>query len=467
MKMKHVARQTWNLGFLDSVSLTRSQSATAAIFLLITFTFVTEFLHPPLGTLLMEIGFPILAIGLLCRKTPDFFNPAFFFPPFYLLWCWIGSIPLIRNSGAIRLFDAFDDKQWLFYLTAFTAFWFGSLLIKFKNGNLSMLHGVTVPWREYDLFLFFGILAFVILLSWGVITASEGIPILHADVETARDGLPSRHHMAYQALIGTCDLMLPLIFLYLWTTRAPRLRGLLYCFSIFIVFALISQGSRGLVLPAGLTVIVMRHYLVKRWSLRALFIPTLAVVLLVSVSGYYRSIQHFGPGYALDLLDMGIPISLQPITNIYLYVRAPLDTFRQVVKLIPSMTPFQHGALSFGFVLQLLPGRHPSSDFFFKDLLGDVFAGFGEPASILGPFYADFGMTGVILGMFLTGLMSKLIYIRMFRGSLGWLVAYCFLCQKLIASLYGSLFSYVIEILLPIAWILSVRVLTRGANPEP
>ncbi len=125
-----------------------------------------------------------------------------------------------------------------------------------------------------------------------------------------------------------------------------------------------------------------------------------------------------------------------------------------MVRQIPAVTPFQYGRLSFSFVTQLLPGRHPSSDFFFKDLLGHEFIGLGELASILGPFYADFGLTGVFRGMFFSGFLSRSLYQEMMRGSVIGALLYCYFWQVLVASVYGSLITYVIEVLIPIGWIM-------------
>ena len=236
---------------------------------------------------------------------------------------------------------------------------------------------------------------------------SEGIPIFKSNVDTFRLEVSGRHHIAFQVLIGFSTLMLPLTFLYIWTAKTARFRKSLYAFSIFIVFIFVSLGSRGLVLPAALTIFALRHYLRKPWPVKYIAGAGLVLLPLLSVSGYYRSLQHFGPTYALDLIEMGIPLPLQPFTNIYLYVRAPIETFRNVLNVIPAVAPFQHGSLSFGFLLQLLPGRHPSSDYFFKEVLGHAEDGFGEPASLLGTFYADFGGPGIFVGMFLTGFAGE------------------------------------------------------------
>ncbi len=417
-------------------------------------------LAPSLGTLTMEVFFPVLGTWLLFQKTNDRFAPSVSFPAFYLLWLWVGSIPILPGSQSASIFNDFDDRQWLYYLIGFVAFFAGTLLILDRGDNVSRLRGLRVRWREGPLLLLFAAMAAGIAMAWLSITATEGIPIFKADVETLRVELPARHHLVYPVMVYLSGLLLPLIFLYLWTTARPRFRKTMYAFSAFIVFALISQGNRGLVLPSVLTIFALRHYLRKPWKASYMAIAAFVVLPLVSISGYYRSLEHFGPTYALDLANMGIPVPFQPFTNVYLYIRGPLDTFRNLMRLIPTTTPFQHGFLSFGFFLQVLPGHHPSSDFFFKTLLGHDFVGFGEPASLLGTFYADFGLAGIVVGTFLTGLLSKLVYLRIFRGSIGWLLTYCFLWQLLIGSMYGSLITYITQFLTPVAWLMITYALS-------
>jgi len=444
------------------MTISRPGTANALVAVLLLMAIAVCLLAPHIGTIALEVGFPVLAFWLLLREAPDRFAPSATFPAIFLLWFWLGSIPILPGNQSNSLLNDFGDRQWFLYLLGFTALWCGTLALKDRDpvSSLATLRAARIRWREDTALLAFAAAMLLLVLAWASITAVEGLPIFSPDVASIRVDLPARHHMAYQLEILLSDLLFPLVFLYLWSAPAPKLRKTLYGCSTFIVFVLLSQGNRGLILPPLLTVFALRHYLSKPWQTKHIMIAGLVILPLVSVTGYLRSIQHFGPSYALDLARMGFPVALQPFSNIYLYIRAPLDTFRNAVKLIPETTPFQHGSLSLGFVEQVLPGRHPSSDFFFKDLLGHSFEGFGEPASILGTFYADFGVAGIIGGMFLTGVLSRLLYIRMFSGSLGWLLVYCFFWQKLIGSLYGSLFTYAVELIAPLCWLAILSTLT-------
>jgi len=408
----------------------------------------------------MEIGFPFLGAWFVFRRSPDRFACHSAYLGIYLLWFWMGSIPILNGDQTLSLMNSFDDRQWLFYLLGFIGYFCGTAVFPRPQAGPEDLRGLQLRWRDAEFLVFLLVVAVAIVVAWGMITSEEGIPIFQSDVDTLRIQISTRHRYAFQLLVVLSNLLLPLMFLYLWSAKAPRFKIPMYVFTLFVIFVFISLGNRGLVLPSLLTIFALRHYLCKPWPAGYVILGGSILVVLLSVTGYYRSLQHFGVTYALDLAELGIPIPLQPFSNIYLYIRAPLDTFRNAVGVIPAITPFQHGFLSVGFVLQILPGHHPSSDYFFKDLLRHTFQGFGEPASILGTFYADFGTAGIVLGMFLTGIMVAAMYRHMYRGSVGWILVYCFFWQKLIGGLYGTLFEYVYELLVPIAWLLIVWSMT-------
>ena len=446
-------------------SLRSSEISAAALGAILLLLLILLQFAPQTGVVAAEVTFPLMGAWILFSSSTDRLAPSVLFPAVFLLWFWVGNTPLLPEDRSAAATGHAVEQVWLYCVLGLISYLCGTLLLRGQATDATTLRESRGYWHDGLLMFFLMLLAICILLSWGSITASEGIPVLKENVDTFRLEVQERHRMAYQVMIGFSDLMLPLNFLYLWSAGKPKFRKTIYAFNLFIVFILISLGSRGIVLPSVLTVFALRHYLRKPWKTQFILMAGLALAALLSLSGYYRSIQHFGTSYAVDVTKLGIPAQLQPFSNIYLYVRAPIETFREVMRIIPTVVPFQRGSLSLGFILQLLPGRHPSSDYFFKDLLGHTFEGLGEPATILGTFYADYGALGIVVGMFITGLMTKLIYVHMFRGSLGWLLAYCFLWQKLIGGLYGSLFTYAIELLLPVVWVVSVWYLTGGTAP--
>jgi hypothetical protein len=403
----------------------------------------------------MEIGFPLLAIWIALRPNRDMLGPAIIFPAVYLLWYWLGSIPLVPGNDYTTLFVNFDASQWTMYLVGFAGLWLGLHLQRGEGKNLERLRTIRGDWGEG---LFFQILIasfLLLLIAWAIIVSKEGVTILKDDVESLRVNVSTDNHITFQILM-LAKLIYPIIYLYLWTAKPPKFPKTLQILGVSTLLILISTGNRSMALPPLMTVFVLRHYVRKPYNGWHLALAALILVPTLSITGYYRAIQHSGPAHARDLADMGFPVAVQPFTDIYLYVRAPLDTLRNVAKQIPANTPFQYGRLSTSFLTQLLPGRHPSTDFYFKDLIGHHFNGLGEPGSILAPFYADFGLAGVFVGMAFAGSLSKFLYLKMSRGSFICILLYSYFWQMLVASLYGSLITYIIELLIPIAWIMIV-----------
>jgi len=443
-----------------SLSLTEEDLFASAVLAIVGVFCLMLWLAPAAGISLAEWGFPLLAAWILYRNRDDLFAPAATFPAVYLLWYWIGTITIVPANDINTLFNPFDAKQWLLYVIGFLGIWCGLYLIRDKKQYATRLRGLAVQWHDGLFLLIIAGATVAFLLAWAIIVSREGITILRDDVEALRVSVSTDSHITFQILMLT-KLIFPLIYLYLWTASPiARFRKTLYTLGVLIVLILTSTGNRSMALDTLLIVFALRHYIRKSYKAWHLLLAAVALALALSVSGYYRAIQHSGTTHADDLARMGFPPAVQPFTDIYLYVRAPLDTLRNVRQQIPANTPYQHGTLTASVLGQLLPGRHPSSDLYFKNLVGGQYDGLGQPASILGPFYADFGLVGVFLGMFLCGLTSRLLYIKMLQGSFVCLLLYCCFWQLLLESLYGALFTYIIQILIPIGWIAILWLVT-------
>jgi hypothetical protein len=111
-------------------------------------------------------------------------------------------------------------------------------------------------------------------------------------------------------------LIFPLIFLYLWTARKPKYRIPLYSFATISILALVSTGDRSMAFPPLLTTFALRQYLRKPFKLIHIVPVAVIALLALSVSGYYRALQHDGPGHIRDLAEMGFPVELQPFTDV-------------------------------------------------------------------------------------------------------------------------------------------------------
>jgi hypothetical protein len=335
----------------------------------------------------------------------------------------------------------------------------GVLLLGQPRQSPNIMLGYRPRWDERRFWLLLIVAMTATFIAWLIITLQEGIPLFSPNVEELRASLPTRHHMLFQIQVAGANFLLPLLFAYRWSMRPRKLvSAVLWLLSLVDAFILISGGNRGTIIPPLLTILILRHFLIRPWRLSRVAPVAVCALILTGMSGYYRSLQYFGESFISTQVDLGVPPALQPFVSIYFSIRAPLTTFRDVRTMIPKIVPYQLGGLTFGSVMQLLPGRHPSSDYFFKDVLGHEFTGFGEPASMLGTFYADFGMAGVLICMAGIGVMASWLYGSMLKEvRLHWLLVYAYILQKLISGIYGSLFEYVVEILLPVSWFFTLK----------
>jgi hypothetical protein len=413
----------------------------------------------------LEVLFPAWAVLLLLLVKDNLAAPILGFPIVYLIWIWLGSITILPPTNLpTTLLDPIPAGQWLIYLLGFVSYMAAVLVLGRPRQSPTVMQGYRPRWDQRRFLLLLGIATAITAFAWLVITVQEGIPFLNADVEEFRVSMPARYHVLFQIEVAGASYILPLLFAYRWSMRPRKLVGAaLWGLTILNAFILISQGNRGLILPPLLTILILRHFLIKPWRVLQIVPTSIVVAILMGISGYYRSLRHFGDSFITTQIQLGLPSFIQPFAGFYFSVRTPLTTFRDVMVMIPKIVPYQYGRLTFGCVLQLLPGRHPSSDYFFKDILGHDFAGFGEPASLLGTFYGDFGLPAILVGMIGVGAMASLLYGTMLKEQrLHWLIVYAYILQKLLSGIYGSLFEYIVEILLPLVWFLTLKYFAQS-----
>jgi hypothetical protein len=170
-------------------------------------------LAPGLGTKCMEVGFPFLGAWFLFRKSPDRFACHSAYLGIYLLWFWLGSIPILNGDQTLSLMNSFDDRQWLFYLLGFLGYFCGTMIFPAPQGSPEDIRGLQLRWRDGQFLVFLLVVAVAIVVAWGMITSEEGIPIFQNDVDTLRIEISTRHRYAFQLLVVLSDLLLPLMFL--------------------------------------------------------------------------------------------------------------------------------------------------------------------------------------------------------------------------------------------------------------
>jgi oligosaccharide repeat unit polymerase len=207
--------------------------------------------------------------------------------------------------------------------------------------------------------------------------------------------------------------------------------------------------------------VVARHYLKKRFHILKLALLAIVIFVALSFYGYTRDATLSQP--SLSFKNGGAAqMAIFPAIYAYLYVRQPVETLQDVIRVIPRTIPYQNGTLTFDALRTLLPGHHEMSDMFFRQILGSDFVGGGQPATLLGPLYGDFGLMGIVVGMFIVGVIVARTHSWMLnRPTVFRVLIYAWLMQTVLFSLFGALIPYITTLWIPFFWWLLDATLLR------
>jgi len=392
----------------------------------------------------------LLLIPALVARNADLFHPACLFPATYCFWFGLGSLDILPASFQFSLFEPIPLRMWGYYAVGLAGY---ILAVGFeRKGNLSQHEhtSLSTTWDGRRFALAMAVLTLIGTAAYAYLVHKGGIPILSGDWAESRVAIGHDNGLVFTVFLCSSWTVIPMLFVFLWAKPRRRIHFVFtYSFAVLLGLALFSMGSRGFVFVPALIVIIVRHYLAGRWKFARLALVGIVLFALIGVAGYMRDYSE-----VTALADMGFPAWVQPLAPGYLYIRAPIATFRDISALIGAQGNFQYGALFLSPFAVLAPGHHLSSDLFFKKLLGHDFLGFGEPASLLGIFYADFGLVGIFVGMFGTGLLARWLYHRVDCGrSLLSVLLFSYYSYVLLFSLFGALFPYLSMLWIPLMFV--------------
>jgi len=401
-----------------------------------------------------------LATGILLLKpalgarNADLFHPACLFPATYCFWFGIGSLDILPASLDLRLFEPIPLRMWGYYAIGLAGY---ILAVGFKQKEILRQHrqtSLSTTWDGRRFALAMGVLILIGTAAYAYLVHKGGIPILSADWAESRVEIGLQNMLAITTFLCAFWTVIPMLFAFLWSRpRTKRFATLIYGLTAMFAVMLLSMGSRGYVFIPALIVVIIRHYMVRPWRFVSLLAIAVLLFALIGIAGYLRDYSQ-----VTALADMGFPSWVEPFAPGYLYIRAPIATFRDISALVGTQGSFQYGALFLSPFAVLAPGHHLSSDLFFKKLLGHSFLGLGEPASLLGIFYADFGIVGIFAGMYATGLLARWLYRGAYakRSPLSVLL-FSYYSYVLLLSVFGSLFPYLATLWIPLMFIFVER----------
>ncbi len=395
-------------------------------------------------------------LRLAARKCDalDFFSPLVAFPVMYVAWFAVGSIDLIDVPPTVSfgLFEPIPGYVIGYAALGLAAYLAGAAIgrpLQAGNGG-DRTSGFT--WAEDRFWAVSAGLGLLTLASYIYMVAGIGVvPALDADAGEIRLRI-ARYGGAEAVMFTGAWTLIPMLMMYTWYRRPGRGVKLL-CFAGVAVVSglLLSLGGRSYLFVPVLTTMVARHYGKRRFAIGKLALVSVTLFCGISLFGYVRDTSLNGSGFGED--TMGIPGAVVPFVYSYLYIRYPVATFRDITAIIPSKIPYQYGALSFGPLATVLPGRHEQSDMFFKNILGNDFIGAGQAATLLGPLYADAGLPGIVAGLFFSGMFITRAYAWMLAGpTVIRVLLYAWMMQTLLFSLFVCLFPWITTLWIPAFW---------------
>jgi oligosaccharide repeat unit polymerase len=349
--------------------------------------------------LLASAGLLLEAIGALLgsgRLALDFFAPHIAFPL---------TFALLYTVGGLRQAYQWQPSQ----ATAFFSYYFLGLLVFYGGGLLMTLltrHGaphrpLRCEWLPHRVVLATGVLfaASALVTLW--IVAQAGLPVLRADVETART-LVLRQvggYVYHFARTMAVPAVLAAVYLFTRFRSLSGLRRLLWLLVIACsLLALASSGYRNGAAAVLLTALVVFSYAVRRIKGQQVAVFVLAFSLLIGAYGFFRN-------------QGTVTWEMAGIWQRVLHeIGLPHFTFTTIWNRFPSDLAFFRGRGMTLTFLALAPGQQPVLGPLLKELLGLQYAGGGFAPSILGSFYLEFGTPGIVVGMFLCGLVLALLY---------------------------------------------------------
>jgi oligosaccharide repeat unit polymerase len=391
-------------------------------------------------------------VGWLGRR--ELFSPLIAFPIAYTVWFALGSLSLFGDSNAkVLQYSALG-------LGCYVA---GVLLSGWRSTVRPSTPTVRNEWESSRFWPVMAMLGIATLISYIYVVAHVGIVAL--DPQAAERRMDLGKYGPVQAVLFTASWTI-LIFVtaQLWTAprrQRPVVRMLAWLGLGLVAVILLSLGSRGYLFVPVLTALIARHYLRKRFQVMKLLALGVVIFMALSFYGYSRDATLSEGSYSLRDRN-ATQLAIFPAIYAYLYVRQPIETLQEVIRVIPRTVPYQNGVLTFDALRTLLPGHHEMSDMFFKQILDSDFVGGGQPATLLGPLYGDFGIAGIVLGMFLAGVAVARTHARMLAApSVFRVLIYCWFMQTILFSLFGALIPYITTLWIPLFWWFLDAVLLR------
>jgi|SRR3972149_2052773 len=366
------------------------------------------FLNLGIMTLLLLL-YPLLSA---LRGAFDYFEPINMFLLTFTLGYFIPAVMLISNpsvSGYNTLgwwdFDYNNLEQALIYSNLSL----GSFLIGYsiRSSSIHPVHPVIIQnqtntYQEYRIK--------VVLIALFTIFVTSSFLLRHLLGERTSRGIGYEYGFGILQPFTATGLYIPFLY-YIFFYSRKKFNILFAGMSfMYILYSVTTSGSRGGILIIILTLLIYRHYLVKKlnfWFLVTSFMFAFFIIIYV---GVYRlkAFSSFKMSYLIEMSRM-----------IYLQTFSGLEVLMVVLSQVPSNIPFYNGELiADANLLPFIPRFfYPVKkaiygyNSFWEDFIQLISKAQSENfVSLPGQFYLDFGILGIVVGSFIVGVFFKMVY---------------------------------------------------------
>ena len=343
---------------------------------------------------------------IVYRIQKDYLNPLVYFPVLYFLLYWLGDFDF--NLG----YPMVTNSMWFLYFLGILGFYTGAFAmqsIHLPQHNKKMVQDTDGIPRDAGvvLLIFFAIT----VLAKMVIFAKGGIPIFSGSIDAIREsaaedfGVIKVVAMAYPIItvFFICDCILR-------RSRKQRLSLLfLAAISVSLLLSLL-DGSRLLIIEIAIPVLIYYFVNIRRAKLRTVMIVLFLGVLFISGNKFIRNILE-NPQYLPYIAqNRSGTMFANVLLSGFSSFRVAIDSFQQLVHIVPSVSDYTHGQMFMNSILSVLPGKQVIIGYYVRDLLHLNFSGMGAATTILGMFYLDGGPILCYFGMAIFGALIQFNY---------------------------------------------------------
>jgi len=289
-------------------------------------------------------------------------------------------------------------------------------------------------WSQTKLNIVCIVIVFVVILSLVLIAISSNLLNAMLNLKT-RILAKSSGYWIWGLNLGKLGVWLLTANRYIYRKKF-RFREIAYI--SFITVCALSTGSRRELFIIILGIILLRHYLYRKISYKALLLLLPIFIVLSIILQFQRNQTHQMFWHRIQSIEYSLHYFMKGTLGSF-------DYFLKVLNSVPKYVDFQYGRSLYYILLLPIP-RHifpdkpiPTSVFFMNIFYPNIYQRgtiIGIP--ILGDLYFNFHYIGVLIGMFLLGVISKAFYINL-NNSKSALLIYIPFIESLIRSIRGGI----------------------------